>query len=132
MSGAPLLLVSNNVYTYSGYPDYGRRLRMDAGRLGIGALTNLPEGDALQMRLDELLGLYEWEATSFRMESEDPILAGVDGEALRFDSPLTVSIRPKGLRVLVPAGTRPGYVPVGEAVAAKLLDLAETSGLGDQ
>lgn len=129
---APLLLVSNNVYTYSGYPDYGRRLRMDSGNLGISALTNFPEGDVMSMRLDQLLGLYDWEAPSFRIESSEAILAGLDGEALQFESPLALTIRPKGLRVLVPAGTQPGYVPTDEAVAAKLLDLAETSGFGDQ
>ena len=129
---APLLLVSNNVYTYSGYPDYGRRLRMDSGNLSISALTNFPEGDVMSMPLDQLLGLYDWEATSFRIESGEAILAGLDGEALQFESPLTLSIRPRGLRVLVPAGTQPGYVPADEAVAAKLLDLAETSGFSDQ
>lgn len=129
---APLLLVSNNLYKYSGYPDYGRRLRMDSGKLGIGALTNLPEGDAANMRLDQLRSLQEWETTSYRIESDEPILAGLDGEALEFESPLNLSTRPRGLRVLVPAGTRPGYVPAGEVVAAKLLDLAETTGLSDR
>lgn len=61
---APLLLVSNNLYKFSGHPDYGRRLRMDSGKLGVSALTNLPEGDVSSMRLDQLLGLYDWEATS--------------------------------------------------------------------
>ena len=128
---APLLLVSNNLYHYSGYPDYGRRFRLDSGKLGIGAITNLPKGDVSSMRLDEIRSLQEWEATSFRIQSDDPILAGLDGEALQFASPLHLQIRPKGLTVLVPAGTRPGYVPAGEVVGAKLLDLAETSGLAE-
>lgn len=133
---APLLLVSNNLYKYSGYPDYGRRMRMDSGKLGIGALTNLPAGlptgDVLGISLDQLRSLYEWEVTSFRIESDEAILAGVDGEAVQFESPVTLSIRHRALRVLVPAGIRPGYVPAGEALAAKLLDLAATSGFGDQ
>jgi len=58
-------------------------------------------------------------------------LTGLDGEALEFESPLNLVIRPKGLRVLVPAGTRPGYVPTGEVAAARLLDLAHTAGLGE-
>lgn len=66
--------------------------------------------------------------TSFRLESDAPILAGVDGEALTFESPLDIVIRPKGLRILVPAGTKPGYVPPGEAVAASILDLANLAG----
>jgi diacylglycerol kinase family enzyme len=128
---APLLLVSNNLYHYSGYPDYGRRLRLDSGKLGISAITNLPEGDVASMRLDQIRSLQEWEAASYRIESDEPILAGLDGEALQFASPLNLQIQPKGLNVLVPAGTRPGYVPTGEVVAAKLLDLAETAGLAD-
>lgn len=130
---APLLLISNNLYKYSGYPDYGRRLRLDSGKLGVGAVTNLPEDAGVaSLTLDQLRGLHEWETTSYRIESDEPILAGVDGEALNFESPLNVSIRPKGLRVLVPVGTRPGWVPRGEVVAAKLLDLAHTSGLVEQ
>lgn len=128
---APLLLISNNVYRYSGYPDYGRRLRLDSGKLGIGAVTSLRDGDVGSMPLSELRAMQEWEATSYRIASDEPILAGLDGEALQFESPLNIQIRPKGLRVLVPAGTSPGYVPAGEVVAAKLLDLAETSGLAD-
>lgn len=73
----------------------------------------------------------EWETTSYRIESDEPILAGLDGEALRFESPLNLEIHPRGLSVPVPAGTRSGYVPPGEVVAARLLDLAETAGLAE-
>ncbi|MDJ0952334.1 MAG: diacylglycerol kinase family protein [Acidimicrobiia bacterium] len=128
---APLLLVSNNRYHYSGPPDYGRRYRLDSGKLGIGAITDLPEGDVASMPLHEVRSLQEWETTSYRIESDEPILAGLDGEALQFESPLKLEIHRKGLRVLVPAGTRPGYVPPGEVVAARLLDLAETAGLAE-
>lgn len=128
---APLLLISNNVYRYSGYPDYGRRLRLDSGKLGVSAITSLRDRDAGSMPLSEIRALQEWEATSYRIESDEPILAGLDGEALQFDSPLNVQVQPKGLRVLVPTGAKPGFVPRGEVVAAKLLDLAETTGLAD-
>ncbi len=129
---APLLLVSNNLYRYSGYPDYGRRLRLDSGKLGVGAVTSLPEDAGVAgLTLDQLRSLHEWETTSYRIESDEPILAAVDGESLEFTSPLNISIRPKGLRVLVPAGVRPGWVPKREAIAAKLLDLAETAGLSE-
>ena len=126
---APLLLVSNNTYHLSGYPDYGRRFRLDSGKLGIAAITNLPEGEVASLPLDRLRTRHEWETTSYRIESDEPILAGLDGEAVHFDSPLDLVIRPRGLRVLVPAGTRPGFVPTGEIVAANVLDLAHTAGL---
>ena len=126
---APLLLFSNNPYLWTGPPDYGQRTRLDSGRLGIGAVTNLPRGaDLGSASLAQLRSLHEWQATSYRVESDEPILAGVDGEALVFESPLDLSVKRRGLRVLVPAGTEPGYVPVGEAVAAKLLDLTEVAG----
>ncbi len=126
---APLLLVSNNGYQLTGPPDYGRRLRLDSGRLGVGAVTSLPAAvDVAAMSLKQLQTLHQWEATSFRIESDEPILAGVDGEPLVFESPLDISIRPGELQVLVPAGTRPGYVPVGEEIAARLLDLAQLGG----
>ena len=126
---APLLLVSNNVYRFSGPPDFGRRTRLDAGTLGIGAVTDLPRGAEIStVPLSELRSLQQWEATSYRIESDDPILAGVDGEALQFESPLDLTIRTKGLRVLVPTGTRPGYLPRREEIAARVLDLANLGG----
>ncbi|MGI9609909.1 MAG: diacylglycerol/lipid kinase family protein [Acidimicrobiia bacterium] len=127
---APLLLVSNNPYHMSGPPDHGRRLRLDSGTLGVGAVTNLPEeADLTAITLDQLRTMQSWETRSIRLESDDPILAGLDGEALQFESPLDISVRPKGLRVLVPRGTEPGYVPLGEAVAARLVDMANTGGV---
>jgi diacylglycerol kinase family enzyme len=113
----------------SGPPDFGRRLTLNAGKLGVGAVTNLPkDADLHSIRLDQLRTLHQWETTSLRLESDEPILAGFDGEALVFESPLDLSVRPKGLRILVPAGTRPGFVPRGEAVAARFVDMAGTGG----
>lgn len=124
---SPLLMVSNNPYVFSGPPDYGRRTRLDHGVLGVGAFADLPEGtDPASAKLSDLRGPEEWRTASFRIESEDEkILAGVDGEALSFDAPLTITIKPKALRVLVPAGTGPGYLPPAQRRVAKLLDLAE-------
>jgi diacylglycerol kinase family enzyme len=127
---APLLLISNNPYRYSGYPDFGRRVRLDTGKLGIGAVTNLPvDTDLKTVTLKHLQGMYEWTAVSYRVESDEPILAGVDGEAVTFESPLSMTIRHKQLRMLVPAGTQPGYARPIESVAATFLDLADTTGL---
>ena len=71
-----------------------------------------------------------WEADHLRLESDQPILAGLDGEALTFDSPLGArDPATRGLRVLVPAGTKPGYVPPREAIAAELVGLARLAGV---
>ena len=103
---------------------------MDGGVLGVGAATRLPEaGSVGSITLSDLRSLHEWETSSFRIESDnETILTGVDGEALEFPAPLDITIRPKGLRVLVPSGVRPGYLPPGEAIAARLLDMAEIGG----
>lgn len=129
---APLVLISNNPYTFSGPPDFGRRTRMDSGQLGIKAVTRLPEvAGAAAALFGETHDHYEWDAVEYRIESDDPILAGLDGEALTFASPLVISSRPKSLRMLVPHGTRPGYVPHGEAITARLLDLANLGAASD-
>ena len=128
---APLLLVSNNRYAFSGFPDYGRRLQLDSGKLGISALTTFRDDLLVHTPLYELHSLHEWTAVSYRIESDEPILAGLDGEAVTFESPLDITIRRRALGVLVPKGTRPGFIPTREVVAAHLLDLAETVGIGD-
>jgi len=125
-----LLLIANNPYVYSGHPDYGRRMRLDGGTLGIDAITDPPSGDAANMALRDIRAMHRWEAPSYRIESDGEIHVGLDGEAVGFESPLEIAIHPGGLRVLVPSGTEPGYVPAGAAAAANLLDLGETIGIG--
>ena len=122
----PMVLISNNRYSFAGPPDYGRRTRMDAGMLGIAAATSLPDPETVtRITLGDLAGWHEWEDDHLRIETDDPeVLAGVDGETLTFASPLEIEIRHRGLRVLVPAGVRPGYLPPGEAIAARLFDIA--------
>ena len=77
-------------------------------------------------------GRPHWEAEELVLESDRPILAGLDGEALAFDSPLTLKIVPKGLRVLVPRGTKPGYIPPVETIAAQLIGVNLLAGLDEQ
>ena len=119
-----MTLVSNNPYVVSGPPDYGRRLRLDAGMLGISTAAEGTAADGTKRGS----GVRHWEADRLVLRSDQPILAGLDGEALAFDSPLELVIRPRGLRVLVPSGTRPGYVPPRETLAAELIGLARLAG----
>lgn len=122
----PMLLISNNRYSFTGPPDFGRRTRMDTGVLGIAAATSLPDPDTVaSATLANLTGWHEWEDDQIRIDTSDSeLLTGVDGEALRFAAPLTIEMRPRGLRVLVPAGVRPGFLPRAEAFAARLFDIA--------
>ena len=120
-------LVSNNPYVYSGPPDYGRRRRLDAGVLGITSFAYGTDASGQAAK-----GARHWEDDELVLESDGPILAGLDGEALAFDSPLTLTIVPKGLRVLVPRGTRPGYIPPAETIAAQLIGVNLLAGLDEQ
>jgi diacylglycerol kinase family enzyme len=119
-----MTMVSNNPYVFSGPPDHGRRLRLDSGMLGI---STAAEGTAVDGRTGARVR--HWEADRLLLESDAPIVAGLDGEALTFDSPLELVIRPRGLRVLVPAGTKPGYVPPRETIAAGLIGLGRLAGV---
>ncbi len=119
-----MTVVSNNPYVFAGPPDYGRRVRLDTGKLGISVAA---EGTAADGRTGGRVR--HWEADRLRLEADQPIVAGLDGEALTFDSPLELAIRRRGLRVLVPKGTKPGYVPPREALAAELIGLARLAGV---
>lgn len=119
-------LVSNNPYVFSGPPDYGRRTRLDAGVMGITTIARGTDTTGVATG-----GARHWEAGELVLESDRPILAGLDGEALSFESPLVLEIVPRGLRVLVPRGTKPGYVPPAETFAARLIGVSLLAGLDD-
>ncbi|MGI9644700.1 MAG: diacylglycerol/lipid kinase family protein [Ilumatobacteraceae bacterium] len=123
-----MTLVSNNQYIWSGPPDHGRRSRLDDGVMGISTFAEGTGADGVTGR-----AVRHWEAAELRLESDSPILAGLDGEALSFESPLDLKIVPRGLRVLVPVGTRPSYLPRREAFAAGVIGLARLAGVpGDE
>jgi diacylglycerol kinase family enzyme len=119
-----MTIVSNNPYVFSGPPDYGRRVRLDTGQLGISVAA---EGTAADGRTGTRVR--HWEADRLWLEADQPIVVGLDGEALTFESPLELVIRRRGLRVLLPKGTKPGYVPPREALAAELIGLARLAGV---
>ena len=119
-----LTIVSNNPYVFAGPPDYGRRLRLDSGMLGINII-----GKGTTLHGTSVAGVRQAEISRLKVESEAPIQAGLDGEALTFESPLELIIRPRALRVLVPAGTKPGFVPPREAVAAGLIGIGRLAGV---
>lgn len=123
-SRTAMTIVSNNPYVFAGPPDYGRRLRLDSGQLGIATVAEGEEADGATRS-----GARQWAADRLRVEADGSILAGLDGEAVEFASPLDLAIKPQALRVLVPSGTKPGYAPFGGTVAAELLGLARLGGV---
>ena len=119
-----MTLVSNNPYVWSGPPDHGRRLRLDSGKMGVTAVASGTTASGVSGS-----GIRHWETDHLRLDADGPIKAGLDGEALVFDAPLDLVICHKALRVLVPAGTKPGYVPTRETFAAEIIGLANLAGV---
>jgi diacylglycerol kinase family enzyme len=110
---AVIVQVSNNPYAPS---ELGRRSRLDTGELGL--LTADPKrvSDLVSLsmlaaarRAERSSALWVWSSPTFRVESGQPQQsAGLDGETVSLDTPLDFAIVPRGLRLLVPRGTRVG------------------------
>jgi hypothetical protein len=103
-----VILVSNNRYRLGRVVGSGTRPRIDDGRLGItviGAPTERHEGRRLPHR-----PWREWTAPSFAVDADQPVAAGIDGEAAMLEAPLTFQIRPGVLRVRI-APQHPGASP---------------------
>ncbi len=86
-----VVMVSNNSYRLRKVVGSGTRPRIDDGRLGIAVLAT-PAGQTRPRFM-------QWEAPTFEVDSDGPVPAGVDGEALVLDPPLRFTIRPGALRV---------------------------------
>ena len=126
-SGA-MVLVSNNRYRLGRAIGSGTRPRIDDGLLGITAVAEASgrgeRGRSLQRPLRA------WSAPTFEVDSDRPIAAGIDGEALMLDAPLRFRIRPGVLRVRV-ARKHPGASPsamVPDGPWAGVVELARIAG----
>jgi diacylglycerol kinase family enzyme len=105
------LLVSNDPYELSDIAGLGRRVRLDAGTLGVIAVT---VSNALQavmlLRGAQGQGLTVLTADEVVVEADAPqIPVGIDGETIMMPAPVRCTIRPKALRVRVPRD-RPGVL----------------------
>ena len=111
---ADVLMVANNPYQMRSLTGFGQRERLDTGLLGITVLhvesgMSVAAIVALAATGNPQLhsGYEEWTAPRFRVTSSTRIAAGVDGEAMEFDSPLDFQIKPKALQLLLPPGAGP-------------------------
>ena len=121
-SGA-MVLVSNNCYRLGRAVGSGTRPRIDDGLLGM-TVVGAPTGGGRLQR-----PLREWSAPTFEVDADQPIAAGIDGEALRLDPPLIFQIRPAVLRVRIarqhPGASPSALMPEGlRAGAAELIRVA--------
>jgi diacylglycerol kinase family enzyme len=130
---AHVIHVSNNPYALHTFVGAGSRPRLDGGVLGIATLridrpADVPTLVALVKagRVQSFAGFREWTATSFRVDADEAVAAGVDGEAMTLQPPLLFETRPAALRVRIPRhapGRSPGAlaeVPIARRLGALL------------
>jgi diacylglycerol kinase family enzyme len=130
---AHVIHVSNNPYALHTFVGAGSRPRLDGGVLGIATLridrpADVPTLVALVKagRVQSFAGFREWTATSFRVDADEPVAAGVDGEAVTLEPPLLFETRPAALRVRIPRhapGASPGAladVPIARRLGGLL------------
>jgi diacylglycerol kinase family enzyme len=134
---AAIVQVSNNPYVLAG--EFGRRTRLDSGRLGIVTADAQRLGGVVGLTVlaaarkpEWSSALWNWTATEFDVESgEVELAAGLDGETVTLRTPLQFRIVTGGLRVLVPPGTRVGLEEQNLGVNGTYSGLVEVAlGLG--
>jgi diacylglycerol kinase family enzyme len=99
-----VVLVSNNPYAPGRPSAPGARPALDSGRLGIIVLDGPGDGRRPPGR--------SWVATSLEVGAPGPVHAGIDGEAVLLEPPLTFATCPRALRVRVANRVAPGSTPV--------------------
>ena len=114
---AHVIHVSNNPYAMHSFVGSGSRPRLDGGVLGVTTLridraSDVPALLALVKagRAQSFAGYREWTATSFRVDADEPVAAGVDGEAISLRPPLLFEAHPAAVRVRIPRHA-PGLSP---------------------
>jgi diacylglycerol kinase family enzyme len=100
-----VLMVSNNRYRLTAGLGAGTRPRLDEGLLGVIQIEP-PAAGGRGSRPTTL----EAAMPSLTVESDAPVPAGIDGEALTLDPPLRFRVRPRALRVRI-ALQHPGASP---------------------
>jgi len=106
-SGAAIL-VSNNKYRLGKAVGSGTRPKIDDGLLGIAVLADPATAGS---RLKSFQKPWrDWSAPTFMVGADEPVAAGIDGEAETIEPPLEFGIRPRALRVRI-ARQHPGASP---------------------
>jgi len=101
-AGGAVILVSNNRYRLGNAVGSGTRPRMDEALLGVTVMGASGDGRRRPLR--------EWTTAAFEVDSDQPVAAGIDGEAVKLQPPLRFGVRPGALRVRV-APQHPGASP---------------------
>ena len=112
VDGSFLIMVSNDPYVLAASPSTSQRLRLDTGRLGVFAVSAATGAQAAEVVTLALAGqgarsghAFEFSCEEFEIRSRSgKAYAGIDGEALELETPMTFRSHPLGLRMLVPEG----------------------------
>jgi diacylglycerol kinase family enzyme len=112
VDGPFLVMVSNNPYVLAASPSTSQRLQLDTGVLGVFAVTAATGAQAAEVVTLALAGQGPRSGHSFEFSCETleirsrsgTAYAGVDGEALEMETPMTFRSHPQGLRMFVPDG----------------------------
>ena len=107
-SSGAVILVSNNRYRLGRAVGSGTRPAIDDGLLGV-TIAGAPTGRGERGRAPQR-PVREWSAPTFEVRADQPVPAGIDGEAVRLEPPLRFSIRSLVLRVRI-APQHPGASP---------------------
>lgn len=107
-STVQVVLVSNNPYLLD-VRGAGGRPRLNTGQLGIVTAELASAAGVTEMfaraalgALGSAPGFSAWTAQSFVVDSDAPIAAGIDGEAVTLTAPAHFTIEPGALRVRIP------------------------------
>jgi diacylglycerol kinase family enzyme len=108
---ALVVLVANNDYRLTTMADLSTRSRLDEGLLHAYVIEAADRrvllallGKTVLGRAGEAEGMVEWTSAGFRVEFGRPrVHAAIDGEPVVLEPPLEFAIRPRSLRVLLPA-----------------------------
>jgi diacylglycerol kinase family enzyme len=109
VDGPQAVLISNNPYGTGDLAGWGRRPRLDGGRLGVLAVTvhDAAEAAGLLRGRRGSNALLERTAPEVVITADAPLLpVGVDGEAVTLPTPVRCTTRPGALRVRVPRNRR--------------------------
>ena len=107
---APFVFVGNNDYAMEGFV-IGTRARLDGGRLNVYTTRRCGVLGLIGLALHALFGrlrqaddFMEWSTPYLRVDSpRRRLLVAIDGELSSMATPLEFRIRPRSLRVIVPA-----------------------------
>ena len=117
VSGPQALLVSNDPYEGGDIAGLSRRARLDAGTLGVVAVTvDSAAAAAGLLRRGRGQGVTVFTADEVVVDADvAEVPVGIDGETVKMPTPVRCAIRPRALRVRVPR-SRPGISPPKPAI----------------